>query len=1132
MFTHLHLHTEYSLLDATIRINELIPKLQESGMNSCAMTDHGNMYGIFKFQDYMKAAGLKPIIGCEIYIAPRSMEEKEFGIDNNYFHLVLLAKNFEGYKNLMKIVSISHMEGFYYKPRIDFETLSKYSNGLIALSACLAGPLARPIMQNNYKLAKENAVKYAKVFKENFYVEVQRNGMEEQNTTNEGLIKIARELNLPLVATCDAHYLNKEDALIQEILWCISDGYTFDDPKRRKMPTNEFYVKTPKEMEELFKDLPEAIENTQKISDQIEEYDITFGRVEPVFEDIPKGVSTKDFLREKTYEMAKTRYPKITKEVRERVDYELGLIDEKGYNNYFLVVADFVDFCVKNNIMVRARGSGVGSVVAYCLRIANIDPLSWGLYFERFLNPGRNSPPDFDLDISDTRRMEVIRYAQEKYGKENVRQIVTFSKLQTRQAIRDTSRVMGIDLSIADKLSKLVRVEFGKTKSIDYMMESNPEFVEIVNSNEKFREMTEIVKKMAGMVRGVSIHACGVVITPKPVDEYVPIQPDSKGEEIGMVQYEMTDLEPLGLMKYDFLGLKNFSIIDNALRKIKRSTGKELDLYKIDVFDQEVYQDIKDGHTVGIFQLEGSGMIKTIRQVLPESPEELCYLIAAYRPGPMLFISDYVAVKKGEREAEYLLPELKPILEATNGIISYQEQVMRIATDIAGYTLTEADNMRRAMGKKKMEIMTEEVEKFVQGGLKKGFEEKKLKVIGDLLLKFANYGFNKSHSATYAMVSYYTAYLKHYYPLEYIASLLESDLGAFDDVIKDTRECERLDIKVLPPSINESLYYFSTEGTSGIRFGLGGIKNVGDDLVKMVVKEREKNGKYLHLDDFVHRTFECVGRKAMEYLVMAGAMDSFGNRISLMEILPEIYDKEKSRRKTADMGQIDIFSLGGTEMKGSTIDYTPVPVKEKVETAQILQWEKELLGIYFSSHPLDNLTEFFESKNVTPLINVLEDKKNNNVVILGVMVSKIRKITTKKGEVMAFLSIEDKTASTDAIIFPRVYQELKDTLQENKPILIAGRLNIRDGEKSVVVEKAKYVDETKHTSKFEGVTFKITSSHSEEEIAELKSFIENSNGSSPVRVIVDDGKDMKKVLLNKKVLRDEECEKWLRRFPA
>jgi DNA polymerase-3 subunit alpha len=1134
MFTHLHLHTEYSLLDAAIRIPDLIEKLKESKMKACALTDHGNMYGIYKFQKAMKAEGLKPILGAEIYIAPRDMKKKEFGIDNEYFHLVVLAKNLEGYKNLMKIVSIAHMEGFYYRPRIDLETLCKYTDGLIALSACLAGPISQPLLEDDYPEALEQAKKYKEIFKDNFYIEIQRNGMEEQEVVNEGLIKIAEELDLPLVATCDSHYLNKEDAEIQEILWCINDGHTIDDPERRRMPTNEFYVKTPKEMKELFKDIPEAIENTQKIVDQIEEYDITFGRVQIPFPDLPKGKTAKEYLEELTYKGVKERYGKMTKELKERVDYELEIIHNKGYDDYFLIVRDIIKFCKDNDIVVGMRGSGCGSVVAYATEITDIEPISWELYFERFLNPERPSPPDFDIDIADKRRDEVIEYTIEKYGIENVKQIGTFSKLQTRQAIRDVARVIGVELDVADELSKMVEIVFGKAKGIDYMLEHNPEFAQIIHSSEKTKHLADIVRKVSGLCRGVSTHACGVIITPKPVVEYVPIQRDAHGEGIGMSQYEMSDLEAVGLMKFDFLGLRNLHIIGSALKKIEEGKGVKIDLAKIDPNDEKSYKLIKSGHTVGLFQLESEGMKRTIRMLEPESMEDISYILAAYRPGPMQFISDYADVKKGKEEPNYIIDELEPILSVTNGVISYQEQVMKIAQVVAGYSLGAADILRRAMGKKKLDVMKAEKPTFIKGGVEKGYKKKDMEEIWEKLVQFANYGFNKAHSASYATIAYWTAYLKSNYPLEYMAALLEGDLDKFDRVILDLNECERLGIDVLPPDINKSDSYFKVEGEKNIRFGLAGIKNVGHELVKEIVKERKENGKFLHLDDFVHRVFDKVNKKAIEYLIMAGTMDSFGDRAALLEILSDIYDRVKLTKKTEEMGQIDIFamnnSMNGNGDKKPKMEKTPVPQNLKAETSQVLQWEKELLGLYFSSHPLDNLQEFFEKKNAIHLSEALEIKKNNDLLVLGVMVTKVRKITTKKGDVMAFLTIEDKTAKTEAVVFPKVYKELKDVLAENKPMLIAGRINVRDGQKSVIVQKAKYVDPKKYSSKFDGVTFRINPIHTQEEISSLKEYIKNSAGDTPVKIIVNDGETNNTVILNKTIAMNQETKKWLRKF--
>jgi DNA polymerase III subunit alpha len=1130
MFTHLHLHTEYSLLDGTIRIPDLIKKLQESGMNACAITDHGNMYGSLKFKDAMKEAGLKSILGCEIYIAPRKMNKREFGIDNKYFHLVLLAKNLKGYQNLVKIVSIAHMEGFYYKPRIDFETLSKYCEGLIALSACLAGPISQQILSNNYIKAVEETKKYAQIFKDNFFLELQRNGMEEQNIVNDSLIKISKELNLPLVATCDSHYLDKEDAYIQEILWCISDGKTWDDPKRRKMPTNEFYVKTPKEMKELFSDIPQVIENTKKITDLIEDYDITFKRVEPVFLDLPENQTPDSYLKKLAMQGSKDRYGKISKDLKKRIEYELEIIIKKQYANYFLVVRDFIMYCKQNNIVVGMRGSGCGSVVAYSIGITDIEPISWELYFERFLNPERDSPPDFDIDIADKRRDELIEYTINKYGLENVKQIGTFSKLQTRQAIKDVGRVLGIELSVTDKLAKMVEILFGKSRDIDYMIKNNPEFSEMIYSSEDMKKLAEIVRKVSGICRGVSTHACGMIVTPEPVINYCPIQRDAHGEGIGMTQFEMTDIEYLGLMKFDFLGLRNLNVVGEAVTKIKANRGVDIDLHSIKPDDKATYELIKSGYTVGVFQLESEGMRRSIKKLKPETQEDICYLLAAYRPGPMQYISEYVDVKNGKQKPDYIFEELKPILEITNGVITYQEQVMKIAEVIGGYTLGAADLLRRAMGKKKMEIMNKEKPKFLEGAKRKGFNSKESKRLWNKLVQFANYGFNKAHSASYATIAYWTAYLKAHYPLEYMAALLEGDLDNFERVIIDLNECERLGIDVLPPTINKSKLYFTIEGDSGIRFGLGGIKNIGTEIVQSIVNERKENGDFNSLDNFVGRMItKGIQKRAIEYLIMSGTMDEFGERNSLLATLQTVFESEKKRNLTRDIGQIDIFSLA--EDKGKTVEkkITPLLEVDKAPKYQILQWEKELLGLYFSSHPLDNLQSFFESKKVIPIKDSLE-KKNNTVVAIGGMVDKVRRITTKKGQGMAFLTVEDKSGLVDVVVFPRTYQEIRDQLGELKPILIVAKVSDKGDEKSLIMQKGQYIDESKYGENFDGVTFRIKDTHTENQIKELKNYIANSKGNTSVRIIVNNGRKNKSVLINKKIGMNSETKKWLRKF--
>jgi len=1147
-FTHLHLHTEFSLLDGVLRIPQLLEALKERGATSCALTDHGNMYATYKFWKGMRAQGMKPIIGCEIYLAPRSRHKKEAGIDNKYYHLVLLAKTQQGYKNLMKVVSIGHIEGFYYKPRVDIETLEKYKEGLICLSACISGPLSKEIEKGSEKKAAEYADILSKIYKDHFYVEIDRNYKMGEETDqkikaeqiNEKLLQLAKEKNLPIVATNDTHFMNKEDSMIQEVLWAIADGKTIDDPTRRKQDW-DLSFRTEEEMLEVYKDLPEAIKNTQVISDQIEEYTIEWDRIEPNYLDLPKDETPDEHLRKLVEKNAIVKYGEVTKEIQERIDYELGIISDKGYSNYFLVVYDFVNYCNANGIMVGARGSAVGTVVGYCLGIASIDPLKWGLIFERFLNPGRNSPPDVDLDISDKRREEVIKYAQDKYGASQVRLIIAFSKLQTRAAIRDVSRFLKIDLEVADRLSKMVEVVFGKTKPIEYMIENNEEFAEIINSSPELQRMSKIVQQVAGLARGVTTHACGVVVSPGPVDDYVPVQADSRnngGDGVGMSQFEMQDLENVGLLKLDFLGLRNLNILDNAVRKIKRHKGVDINLEKLDTHDPKIYEMLQNGDTVGVFQMESEGMKKTVKLIKPEDPEELCYILAAYRPGPMEFIPEYVAVKRGEKEPSYLLPELEGILGVTNGVITYQEQVMKIANDIGGYTLSEADILRKAMGKKKMDIMEIEKPKFIAGGVKRGHDEEALKALWELLLKFANYGFNKSHAAAYAMISYYTAYLKFYYPMEFMAALLEGDLDDFERVVTDLQECERLGIEVLPPSINRSDLYFSVEEgtTSVIRFGLGAIKNVGENVVKKIEKEREENGEYLNIDDFVYRNVGDVQKRATEYMILAGAFDNFGDRNALVHALEKLYPRYKEAKKSASLGQIDLFGGGATtgEDVGPSVHIetpSPLPEVDEMPTFEKLSNEKELLGLYVSSHPLDDLQEFFQNKGAISISEVLEQPAGRKILVTAAIAVSMKRHTTKKGDTMAFMQVEDKYTTMDVVVFPSTYERLKNELEANKPMLLAGRINQREnGDKSFVLEKAKTVDPTKFGSNFEGITFKVRDHHTQDEITKLKQYIIKNGGDKNVRILITEAGSTKIVSLEQKISMNDETKKLMKLF--
>ncbi|MEI6462428.1 MAG: DNA polymerase III subunit alpha, partial [bacterium] len=951
MFTHLHLHTEYSLLDGLIRIKPLVKKLKEMGMTACAMTDHGVMYGLYEFWAECKANNIKPIIGCEVYVAPRTRFDKDPKLDKKRYHLTLLAKNLVGYHNLMKICSYGQLEGYYYKPRVDKEILEKYSEGIIATTGCLSSPVNRNLLHGEDKEAYEWANFFKRIYKD-LFVELQRNGVEESEGLIPKQVKLAKDLDLPLIATCDAHYLNKGEASVQEINWCIRDAKLLSDPDRKQKWSEEFYVKSHDEMAELFKDYPEAIENTGKIAELVEFYSIKYDRVQPLFPDVPANETPKTLLRKlciygamlkfgtpdgiklildflgitKEQFDTKSVYIKlkdalaflekhadaesfVPKEIVERLDYELGVIETKGYNDYFLIVSDFLNWSKSNGIMAGVRGSVGGSLVAYVSSITDINPLKWELYFERFLNPQRPSPPDIDSDIQDDRRDELVEYISQKYGKDHMSAICALGRMKSRAAIRDIARVMGIDLQMADKLSKLVIVKFGKPYSIKDMMAKVKEFADIVNADPQLGHLIEVVQKVENMARHASTHACGLLITPKPVIEYVPLQYDKEGRII--TQMEMKPLEELGLMKFDILGLANLSIIKNTLILIEKYHGKTIDVWKIPSDDKATFETLQRGDTTAVFQLESDGMKKYLRDLKPETLEDICFMCAAYRPGPMQFIPDYIACKHGQKEPSYLIPELEPILKKTYGFAIYQEQVIRIAVEIAGYSMGEADILRRAMGKKIKEVMAAEREKFIAGCIKRGHTKEVAEKLFEYLMPFADYGFNKSHAAGYAMIAYQTAYLKTHYPIEFVGGLMQSDLVVADKLHRDIEEARNLGIKVLKPDINESELEFSVETLDktktvapvegetreelvrrlGLRFGLGGIKTINRKVVEEIMLEREKNGKFKSLDDLIGRmTIEKLTKKTMEVLIQTGALDQFGSRSQLLAVMPTVWN--------------------------------------------------------------------------------------------------------------------------------------------------------------------------------------------------------------------------------------------------
>lgn len=1102
-FTHLHVHTEYSLLDGVNRTKSLFEKVKNLGMNSVAISDHGMMYGVPEFWKYSKDFELKPILGCEMYVAPTTRDLRKDVEGVKYYHLLLLAKNLQGYKNLIKLVSIGNLEGMYYKPRVDRETLVKYSEGIICTSACMAGPISKNLLRGR----KDTAIDWLKflkdTYKENFYIELQRHGfdgndsmnslekenlnsilLKEENTeeaidnkveqkyTNLILREFAEEYKIPLVATTDAHYLNEKDREVQSVLFCIKDGKLLTDDDCRTGYEGT-YILSPEQMEAKFADIPQAIENTFVLSEGVENYNIGFDRVQPHYWNMPKDKTAEELLVYETYTGAIRKYNKdivdhtnlkpeelkklLSPELVERIDYELKVIHDKGYDDYFLVVSDLMKWAASQDILMGVRGSVAGSVVAHCLEIVEVEPIKWELYFERFLNPERPSPPDIDMDIQDDRRDEVINYVKEKYGDECVAAICSLGRLKTKAAIRDVCRVMNIDLKTADTLSKMVTVLFGKPFKFSKMMDTDKEFANIVNSKAELLKMGEVVKKVEEMSRHFSVHACGHLITPTPITDYVPLQLESGADQRTVTQYEFSWLEDLGLMKFDFLGLRTLTIINNAIHYIKKNKGIDIDYYSIPEHDKETFALFSRGETIGVFQFESPPMQKYLIELQPETQEDLCFLVAAYRPGPMQYISDYIKRKHGEQDVVLVTPDIEKIVGGTYGFAIYQEQVIRIAVELAGYTMGSADILRRAMGKKKMDVMQKEEVKFKDGVKEKGMSQEVADQLWNYLLPFADYGFNKAHAAGYAVLAYKTAYLKAHYPLEFMTAVMHSDLGRSDRNAVNLREARRMGFNILSPNINKSDLYFEPEDGTNIRFGMGAIKNVGTEVCLKIVRERVENGTYRNFDEFVKRMgTKNMNKRTIESLIMAGALDEFGDRNALLKIVSEVVEKASRKESMTDSGMQDLFSMLSQEdqqaNEGSEI--TPFPVFDSTTDVQKIEWEKDLLGIYVSTHPLEKYEWTLLQRGIGLISNLESNSVDSKVRVLGIF-SEIRKLKTKaKNESMAAVTIEDLTGICDGVIFPKKYIELNEAglIDTNKAYVITGRINERDEKKSIIIE--------------------------------------------------------------------------------
>ena len=1066
-FVHLHVHSEFSLLDGANRIKDLPVRAKELGMDAIALTDHGAMYGVVDFYKECKKNDIKPIIGCEVYVAPRSRFDKEPGIDNQYSHLILLVKNKKGYENLIKLVSIGFIDGYYYKPRIDNETLEKYSEGLICLSACLAGAVNKQILKGDMEKAKEVALWYKSVFKDDYYLELQNNGLREQVMVNQKLIEIGKELNIPVVATNDAHYLKREDAYNHEVLLCIQTGKRMKDPDRMRFETDELYIKSPEEMIEYFKNIPEAVQNTVKIAEMCN-FDFEFGVTKLPNYEVPKEYKTHaEYFRKLCDDGIKNRYgEKPSKEVLDRLEYEISVIEKMGYVDYYLIVWDFINYAKSQGISVGpGRGSGAGSIAAYAIGITDIDPIKYNLLFERFLNPERVSMPDFDIDFCYERRQEVIDYVARKYGADHVAQIITFGTMSARMVIRDVGRALDVPYAEVDSLAKMIPFELHIT--IKKAMEQNIELREKYENDEEIKKLLDISMALEGLPRQASTHACGVVITKDPVDTYVPLYVRDGAIS---TQYIMTTLEELGLLKMDFLGLRTLTVISDAIKLVKECRGIDVQIDK-DMSDPEVYKLWGEGKTSGIFQFESAGMTNFMKELKPDGLEDIIAGVSLYRPGPMDQIPRYIKNKLHPDHIEYTHPALEPILNVTYGCMVYQEQVMQIVRQLAGYSLGRADLVRRAMGKKKLDVMAKERENFIHGQvdengniiipgcIRNGIDEASANKIFDEMAEFAKYAFNKSHAAAYAVVSYRTAYLKRYYPEEFMAATLNSFLGNLDKVPEYIDECKRLGIEILKPNINKSFTKFTVDNKK-IRFGMGSIKNVGFAAVDAIVEERKKGGPYQSFTDFCERIqSESVNKKCIECLIKAGAFDDFQQtRSTLVASFESIIDTINDSNKKSMAGQVTMFDLGGNDEKLDEIKYTFNTVKEFSER-ELLKYEKEMLGIYISGHPLDKLRDQINKVSTINTMQILKMQEENdlsqdgrNVKYAGIITS-VKKKFTKNNTRMAFVTIEDLYGTCEVIVFENCYAKCSNLLIEDSIVLVEGRLSVREDDSTTIIAR-------------------------------------------------------------------------------
>lgn len=1140
-FVHLHVHTEFSLLDGSIRIGELISRTKELGMEAIAITDHGAMFGIIEFYKEAKRQNIKPILGSEIYMALNKYTEKD-PKDKNQYHLVLLAENNEGYQNLMKIVSEGYVNGFYYKPRVDKDILRRYSKGIIALSACLGGEVQQHLLDNNYDRAKEVALEYEAIFgKGNFFLELQDHGVQEQVQVNELLVRISQETGIPLVATNDVHYLKREDAKVHDVLLCIQTGKTIDEEDRMRFPTDQFYLKSPQEMAMLFSNHREALENTAKIAERCN-VELDFSTLHLPEYKVPEGYTNESYLRELTLEGLRKRYGEITDEIRERFEYEFKTIVDMGYVDYFLIVWDFIKFAKDNGIMVGpGRGSAAGSIVSYGLGIIDIDPLKYGLLFERFLNPERVTMPDIDIDFCYERREEVIQYVIEKYGADRVAQIVTFGTMAARGAIRDVGRALNMPYGEVDFIAKQVPNELGMT--IEKALNVNPTLRDQYENNEEIRLLIDYAMKVEGLPRHTSTHAAGVVISKEPITNYVPLL--RNGDSLS-TQFNMIELEELGLLKMDFLGLRTLTVIRDAVSLIEENHGIKVDFNQIDFDDPNIFHMFARAETLGIFQFESAGMRAFLKELKPTVFEDLIAANSLFRPGPMNQIPTFVECKHDPSKISYIHPKLESILDVTYGCIVYQEQVMQIVRDIGGFSLGRADLVRRAMGKKKMDIMEQERQHFIYGmedeegnviipgAIRNGVDEASANRIYDLMIDFANYAFNKSHSAAYAVIAYRTAWLKYYYPVEFMAAQISSVMNSTSTVSLYIQECKRLGIEVLPPDINESSHKF-TVSNGKIRFGLTAVKNVGENLITAIVKAR-KGGKFTSFTDLVERIERvdptAMNKRAMESLIKCGAMDSLGaNRAQLLAVFEKIIDGIHADRKKNLEGQFSFFDSVEVDKEDNLPDLKEFPQRI------LLNMEKEILGIYVSGHPLapyekelkkvSNITtsHIYEEFNKTSgeIQNIRDGQR---IRIGGIVIEKKNKIT-KNNNMMAFITLEDFFGTIECIVFPQTYERYYDLINEDEVVVIEGRLSFSEVEEpKIICEKVAALNKLN----LDKIYVKITRDKDKDIFNRINLILKKNPGDTPVYLYLE--KDKKTLIADRSLWVNSDFEDTIKELEA